>query len=131
MENEQVVRIKKINALSAANTAALLAAILGFFFGIIFAVIVLSLGAIEQSAGFIQQASPITRLSARIGLTGIFLFPIIFSINAWFSGLITAFCYNIIAKLTKGIKVSLILPLQEQTTAMQSSYAQASQQWQY
>lgn len=87
------VKIKKIGVLSLANLLAVGYVFLGFLMGLLFTLLsFLGVG-----------GSGVTGLL--FGSFAVIIFPIVYGILGWVSGVITAVLYNITAKITGGLEL--------------------------
>jgi pheromone shutdown protein TraB len=96
-----VTRLRHINPIQFALVSATLYAILGFIIALLwlpFASLVAASAASTSGARW---------FGAGVGIMALVLWPLLYFIGAFIFGLITAFLYNIVAKWTGGIEVTL------------------------
>ena len=90
-------KIRKVDVLSVAKFQAFFGAIIGLLLGLLYAALGASLDAIIGSVG----------LGSGLGLIAIIAFPIFYGIVGFVGGTIFALLYNLVAKMTGGIKIEL------------------------
>lgn len=91
------VRIKKIDILSFS----IIFGIFSFFIGIFFGLILLIISILLPSIIFNFDISSYLVL----GYYSIIIFPIVFGILGFITGIFGVLIYNLVAKITKGIKI--------------------------
>ena len=86
-------KLKRIGAISLANTLALIYIVLGLIWAIV-TIIAMNVTAITI---------PVDPTVASLGYWIILVFPIVYAIVGWIMGAVIALLYNLVAKKTGGI----------------------------
>jgi hypothetical protein len=100
-----MIRIKRIGVLSFAKIVGLLYAVLGLIFGMLFTLFSL-IGALTSAfATRSGGVSFVGMYETLFGIGSIILFPIMYGVMGFITGLIMAAMYNFIARWIGGIEV--------------------------
>jgi hypothetical protein len=99
-----MTKIKKVGVLSLAKVQGLLGAIMGLIVGILFG---LMFGLMGLTAGSGEEAAFGLLFGAGFGILGLIMFPIIYGVLGFISGLILASLYNIVASWVGGLEIEL------------------------
>ncbi len=103
-----MMELKKLDVLSVGKVSALFGVIFGLVAGVIMTLISVSISSMASAMGPLTTGMPIDPLMfVGLGALSIVIFPIIYAIYGFISGVITAFIYNIIAGKFGGIVVDL------------------------
>jgi hypothetical protein len=94
-----VQRVKNIGAMSLATTMAVLYAALGLIAGAIIALISMAMPAAMGNSSMMFGMVG--------GVASIIVFPLIYGCIGFVAGLISAFVYNIVARMTGGVQLTL------------------------
>lgn len=93
----QEARIRKVGVLSVANVSGIIGVFIGFLTGLIFVIFSLLMSSILPV--------DFSFFSFDFGYSSIIIFPIFYGVFGFIGGAISAFIYNLAAKITKGIKL--------------------------
>ncbi|MDP9017939.1 MAG: hypothetical protein M3N19_06445 [Candidatus Eremiobacteraeota bacterium] len=91
-------RLKNINPVQCGIVLAVMYA----FLGIIFVVLMAPFMALIATMG-INTGNP----ASSMGFAGLLVFPIIYGVLGFISGLLSAFIYNLVAGWTGGVEITL------------------------
>jgi len=94
-----VTRLRNINPIQCALVSGVLYALLGVIFALFFAPIM------SITTALMPPGTP--RAAAGFSMVTLILFPIVYAVLGFIGGLITAFFYNLVARWTGGIEVTL------------------------
>lgn len=90
--------LKKIDPMSYAKISGVMGAVIGLIMGLTF----------SSLSGFLSIfGAEAAGMMGGLGLLSIMVFPILYAIMGFISGLIGAFIYNIVAGYVGGVKVDL------------------------
>ena len=92
--------IKRIGPLSCAKIAGTLYLILGLFFGGIISLVALA-------GGFAADVPEASGMGALIGVGSIIVFPLMYGCIGFFSALVGAFLYNVLAGFVGGVQLDV------------------------
>ncbi|MEX1028081.1 MAG: hypothetical protein WD049_08780 [Candidatus Paceibacterota bacterium] len=106
-------RVAKLDVLSVAYIQGLIGVGVGLVFGVIMSAGALLLGGFMESAG--GEGGAIGGMLFGIG--AVVILPIFYGVGGFIGGLITAFIYNIAAKISGGISIKLVEENSSETTA--------------
>ncbi len=98
--------LQRIGAFSCAKLMGALYALLGLIIGIFFSLFGL-LGAAAGLSGGGEDAAAGALFGALFGVGAIILMPVIYGLMGFVGGLIMAWLYNLVARLTGGIELEL------------------------
>jgi len=99
--NGEVATVRKIGALSLATTSAMGGVFVGLIFGIFTTILYLVVGSALSASGVSMSGA----FGSFTGPFAIILFPIVFGLSGFVSGLVGGWMYNLSAKITGGIKL--------------------------
>lgn len=103
-----MMELKKLDVVSVGKVYALFGVIFGLIMGVVMTLVSVSLSSMISAMGPLSTGMPIDpTMFVGFGALSIVVFPIIYAIGGFISGIITAFIYNIIAGKFGGIVVDL------------------------
>ena len=98
-EEVQEAKIVKIGLLSLANTLGIINVFVGFIFGLFLWLWVSLLPSLISSVSSLSISSVVGPFPLLV------IFPLLYGILGWITGLIGGLFYNLASKITKGIKL--------------------------
>ncbi len=103
-----MMELKKLDVVSVGKVFALFGAIFGLIAGFIMTLVSVSISSLISSMAPLTTGMPVDPMAfAGIGALAIVIFPIMYAIGGFLSGVISAFIYNIVAGKFGGIEVDL------------------------
>lgn len=101
------MRLKRLGVLSVALTAAAVYVVLGFLIGIFFAMISTISGGFAAMANNEGAGAMPPFFGLIFGVGAILVLPVFYGILGFVGGVLTAAIYNLMAKVTGGIEMTL------------------------
>ncbi len=95
-----MTRIRRLGVISVANVSAAIVFVISLFFVVLVALVALPLA---NSAGGLTQFG----IPAGSGVMVLVIAPFLYAALGWISGAISALVYNLVARLTGGIRLEL------------------------
>lgn len=97
--------IKRVDPMSAAKIGGVLYALLGLVIGAVITIGAMAFGGMMSSLSDQSSGGPGAMVGMLFGAGSIIILPICYGILGFIGALISAFIYNIAAKVTGGIEV--------------------------